>query len=44
MGLFWEFWNESQKLAGDRWYVGVRAVVQGSVPEEAPEGISSEVI
>jgi len=26
-GLTLEFWDESRKVVGDRWYVGVRAVV-----------------
>lgn len=43
-GLFLEFWDESRKLAGDRWYVGVRAAVPVPVPENPPEGISPDVI
>jgi hypothetical protein len=43
-GLFLEFWDESRKLAGDRWYVGIRAVVPVPVPEDPPHGISPEVI
>jgi hypothetical protein len=43
-GLFLEFWDESRKLAGDRWYVSIRAVVPVTVPEAPPQGIPPEVI
>ncbi len=34
-GLILEFWDESRHLVGDRWYVGVRAVVAVDIPDEA---------
>lgn len=43
-GLVLEFWDESRKLAGDRWYVGIRAVVPVPVDQYPPENISLEVI
>lgn len=33
-GLTLEFWDESRKLAGDRWYVGLRACIEVPVPDE----------
>lgn len=43
-GLRLELWDESRKVAGDRWYVGVRAVAAVALPRETPEGISPEVL
>ncbi|UCG11432.1 MAG: hypothetical protein JSU72_12890 [Deltaproteobacteria bacterium] len=43
-GLCLEFWDESRKLAGDRWFVGIRAVVPVTVPRDPPQGIPPEVI
>ncbi len=34
-GLTLEFWDESRHLVGDRWYVGVRAVVEITIPDKA---------
>jgi hypothetical protein len=32
-GLRLEFWDESRPIAGDRWYVGLRALVPVPIPE-----------
>ncbi|MEJ5376753.1 MAG: hypothetical protein WHX93_09250 [bacterium] len=32
-GLRLEFWDESRPVAGDRWYVGLRAVIPVAIPE-----------
>ncbi|RLB05377.1 MAG: hypothetical protein DRG59_02070 [Deltaproteobacteria bacterium] len=37
-GLTLEFWDESKHLVGDRWYVGVRAMVAIAIPDETPDG------
>jgi hypothetical protein len=50
-GLTLEFWDESRRVAGDRWYVGVRAVVPvplrghycGDISPEVMEFIRTEV-
>jgi hypothetical protein len=42
-GLWLELWDESRKVAGDRWYVAFRAVLPVPLPE-ALEGIRLEVI
>jgi len=42
-GLFLEFWDESRKLAGDRWYVAVRAVVPIPLSEHPLERTPSSV-
>lgn len=41
-GLKLEFWDESRAIAGDRWYVGLRAIVAMRIPDEAPPGGHSE--
>jgi hypothetical protein len=43
-GLFLEFWDESRKLAADRWYVAVRAVVPIPLSEYPLEGTPSPVM
>jgi hypothetical protein len=43
-GLFLEFWDESRKLAGDRWYVAVRAVVPVPLSEHSPEDVPAAVM
>lgn len=43
-GLLLEFWDESRKLAGDRWHLAVRAVVPIPLSEHPVEGIPSTVI
>jgi hypothetical protein len=43
-GVDLEFWDGSRKLAGDRWYVCLRAVLPVPVPEVPPEGVSPAVI
>jgi hypothetical protein len=35
-GLRLEFWDESRPIAGDRWLVKVRVVLEGPVPVEIP--------
>ncbi|HYA01993.1 MAG TPA: hypothetical protein VEI04_02635 [Syntrophobacteria bacterium] len=43
-GLSLEFWDESRRLTGGRWYVAVRAVVPVPLSEHFPQGISSAVM
>jgi hypothetical protein len=43
-GLLLEFWDESRKLAGNRWYVAVRAVVPVPLSEHSPQGMPSTVM
>jgi hypothetical protein len=43
-GLFLEFWDESRKLTGDRWYVAVRAVVPVSLLEHSPKAVPAAVV
>ncbi len=43
-GLTLEFWDESRHLVGDRWYVGVRAVVGIDIPDGECEGFVEEYI
>jgi hypothetical protein len=43
-GLFLEFWDESRKLAGHRWYVAVCAVVPIPLSEHPLEGTASTVM
>ncbi len=43
-GLLLEFWDESRKLAGDRWHLAVRAVVPTPLSEHPVEGIPSTVM
>lgn len=40
-GLALEFWDESRRVAGDRWYVGVRAIVGIPWrPDSPPHGLA----
>jgi len=43
-GLMLEFWDESRPTAGDRWYVGVRAVVAVPLAGPVTEGAPAEII
>jgi hypothetical protein len=43
-GLFLEFWDESRKLTGDRWYVAVRAVVSVPLLEHSPKAVPAAVV
>jgi hypothetical protein len=43
-GLSLEFWDESRKLAGDRWYVAVRAVVPVPFAEYSPKAVPAAVM
>jgi hypothetical protein len=43
-GLVLEFWDESRPTAGDRWYVGVRAVVAVPLAGRALESPLEEVL
>lgn len=43
-GLWLWFWDESRPVAGDRWYVGVRATVAVPLPKEPQDGIPQEVL
>lgn len=43
-GLLLEFWDESRKVAGDRWYVSVRAVVSVPLLEHPPQSVHSAVM
>ena len=43
-GLTLEFWDESRPTAGDRWYVGVRAVVAVPLDGSILEGPLAEVV
>lgn len=43
-GLRLEFWDESRPVAGDRWYVGLRAVVPVRIPLERTSHNSGEGI
>lgn len=36
-GLELEFWDESRPVAGDRWYVGLRALVPIPIPEASED-------
>lgn len=36
-GLKLEFWDESRAVAGDRWYVALRAIVSIAIPEASQE-------
>lgn len=41
-GLNLEFWDESRPVAGDRWYVGLRALVAVPIPQvpgESAQGL-----
>ncbi|MGQ9857421.1 MAG: hypothetical protein ACUVS3_01880 [Thermodesulfobacteriota bacterium] len=33
-GLKLEFWDESRAIAGDRWYVGLRAILAVGIPRQ----------
>ena len=43
-GLTLEFWDESRKVVGDRWYVGVRAVVPVPLPGHQIDHATPEVM
>jgi len=43
-GVALEFWDESRRVAGDRWYVGVRVVVPVPLSEHQLDHISPEVM
>lgn len=43
-GLWLCFWDESRPVAGDRYYVGVRATVAVPLPKEPQDGIPQEVL
>ncbi len=43
-GLTVEFWDESKHLVGDRWYVGIRAMVAIDIPDRSQEGFVKEHI
>jgi hypothetical protein len=43
-GLVLEFWDESRSTAGDRWYVGVRAVVPVPLSGPVPAGPLEKIV
>ena len=43
-GVTLELWDESRRVAGDRWYVGVRAVVPVPLSEHQLDHIAPEVV
>jgi len=43
-GVTLEFWDESRKVVGDRWYVSVRAVVPVPLLDHQLENIAPEVM
>jgi hypothetical protein len=43
-GLWLEFWDESRKVAGDRWYVGIAAVVPVLLPDGQCSGVPTEAL
>jgi hypothetical protein len=43
-GLSLEFWDESRKLAADRWYVAVRAVAPVPLAEHSPKAVPAAVM
>jgi hypothetical protein len=43
-GLVLEFWDESWRVAGDRWYVGIRAVVPVPLWDHQGDDISPDVM
>jgi len=43
-GVTLEFWDESRKVAGDRWYVGIRAVVPIPLSNHQVDDIAPEVM
>jgi hypothetical protein len=43
-GVTLEFWDESRRVAGDRWYVGVRAVVPIRLSDHQVDHIAPEVM
>lgn len=43
-GVTLEFWDESRRVVGDRWYVGVRAVVPVPLSDHQVDHIAPEVM
>jgi hypothetical protein len=43
-GITLEFWDESRRVTGDRWYVGVRAVVPVPLSDQRVDHVAPEVI
>jgi hypothetical protein len=43
-GVTLEFWDESRKVAGDRWYVGIRAVMPVPLWDHQRDDISPDVM
>jgi hypothetical protein len=43
-GVTLEFWDESRKVAGGRWYVGIRAVVPIRLSDHQSDDIAPEVM
>jgi hypothetical protein len=43
-GVTLEFWDESRRVAVDRWYVGVRAVVPIRLADHAVDHLAPEVM
>ncbi|HYR03101.1 MAG TPA: hypothetical protein VES58_07130 [Syntrophobacteria bacterium] len=43
-GVTLEFWDESRKVVGDRWYVGVRAVVPVPLLDHQVDHVAPEVV
>ena len=39
-----EFWDESRRVVGDRWYVGVRAVVPVPLSDHQVDHVAPEVV
>jgi hypothetical protein len=43
-GVTLEFWDESRRVVGDRWYVGIRAVVPIRLSDHQVDHIAPEVM